>query len=240
MYMWTDDTLQWMMAATRHTPLYSGIVSLFEDIILLESIICDAGCGTGGLSLALAPKVRQVVAVDSDERAIKLLRKEAQAKRIGNLTPICADIFTDKIAEYFDTMIFCRFGKLEEILPTAYRYGSKRIVIIKQRNQRHRFDFQQVEHERHSCDTLLQRLAEARISYELRSGTFESGQPFTSLNDARAFFRTYAKNGGSMELTDAQLQERIIATGDPVFPYHLPAQAELCAVICELQPAREE
>ncbi len=240
MYMWTDDTLQWMMAATRHTPLYSGIASLFEDIILPESIVCDAGCGTGGLSFALAPKVRQVVAVDSDERAIKLLRKETRAKRIGNLTPICADIFTDKVAEYFDIMVFCRFGKLEEILPTAYRYDSKKIVIIKQRNKRHRFDFQQVENERCSCDMLLQQLAEARIPYELRSGTFESGQPFTSLDDARAFFKAYANNGGLMEFTDAQLLERVITMENPVFPYHLPAQAELCAVICELQPAREE
>ncbi len=240
MYMWTDDTLRWMMAATRRTPLYSGIVGLLDGIISSDSIVCDAGCGTGGLSLALAPKVREVIAVDSDKRAVELLTAETRRNGIENLTPVCADIFTDRIASRFDTMVFCRFGGLGEILPTAYRYDSEKLVIIKQKNRRHRFDFQQTENERRSCDMLLKQLGEARIPYQLRCGTFESGQPFTSMDDARAFFRTYEKTDALSELTDAQLQKRLIETRDADFPYYLPAQAEMCAVICELRPAREE
>ncbi len=240
MYMWTDDTLRWMMAATRRTPLYSGIVGLLEGIISSDSIVCDAGCGTGGLSLALAPKVREVIAVDSDRKAVELLTAETRMNGIDNLTPVCADIFTDRIASRFDTMVFCRFGGLGEILPTAYLYDSEKIVIIKQKNRRHRFDFQRTENERRSYDMLIKQLAEARLPYRLRCGTFESGQPFTSMDDARAFFRAYDKTDGLGELTDAQLRKRLVVTEEPDFPYYLPAQAEMCAVICELRPAREE
>ncbi len=239
MYLWSDDTLRWMMTATRHTPLYSGIASLLEDIISSESIVCDAGCGTGGLSLALAPKVRKIVAVDSERRAIDILKDEVRDAHIDNIAPICADIFGDKLAESFDTMIFCRFGRLPEILPTAYRYGCEKIVIIKQKNRKHRFDFQQTANERNSSDALLQQLDEAAIPYESRTGVFESGQPFTSLADARAFFKAYDKSGGQKELSDAQLMERIMPTGKEEFPYHLPAQAEIRAVICDLQPVTD-
>lgn len=50
--------------------------------------ILDFGCGTGLLTEKLAPLVREVVAVDTSENMIDVLRR----KEIGNVTAICVEM----------------------------------------------------------------------------------------------------------------------------------------------------
>ena len=71
--------------------------------------VCDAGCGLGFLSLALAPHVRHVTAADCDAQALSVLKEELAARHIENVTPLCTDIFTDRPAEPYDAMVFCFF-----------------------------------------------------------------------------------------------------------------------------------
>lgn len=241
MYTWTNEKLRWMMNATRYTTLYSDIAMLIEDIISPNTELCDAGCGTGGLSIALSPKVQHITAVDADPRVIEQLQSSIRKLAIDNVTPLCADIFSETpiTVQPFDTMVFCRFGHLPEILSTADRSHCGQVIIIKQKNHRHRFDFQQSQNERNSYNELLQQLDSAGIPYQERIGIVESGQPFTSLEDARAFFAAYDKSGIQQDLSDKQLMERIIPTENQDFPYLLPAQAELGVLTCSLVTAQK-
>jgi predicted TPR repeat methyltransferase len=50
--------------------------------------VLDFGCGTGLLAEKLAPLVREVIAVDTSQKMIDVLRN----KEIQNVTAICADI----------------------------------------------------------------------------------------------------------------------------------------------------
>lgn len=240
MYRWTEEKLRWMMAANRRIPLYQDIISQFNDIIGQDAVVCDAGCGPGGLSLALARYVKEVVAADTDARAIELLERERQRLGLLNITPICADIFSDKIAERFDVMVFCRFGQIKDILPTAYRYDCSHLVVVKQNNRRHRFDFSQMENGRNSFASLLDQISTLDIPFIVREGSFESGQPFTSLDDARRFFAAYDKSGTGGNLSDEALLERLFLVDDAAYPYFLPAKEELGIVICELRPAGKD
>ena len=53
--------------------------------------ILDFGCGTGLLAEKLAPLVGEVIAADTSQNMIDVLRR----KEIGNVTAICTDIIDD-------------------------------------------------------------------------------------------------------------------------------------------------
>lgn len=52
--------------------------------------VCDAGCGPGYFSLRLAPRVRQVFAVEVEARLLQRLLQRVEAEGVRNLTPILA------------------------------------------------------------------------------------------------------------------------------------------------------
>lgn len=59
-----------------------------------ESTLVDLGAGTGGMSLAAAPVVRRVVAVDVSPAMIAVIRERAAAAGAGNLACVQAGFLT--------------------------------------------------------------------------------------------------------------------------------------------------
>lgn len=55
----------------------------------------DYGAGTGLLTLALAPRVRQVLAVDSSRGMLDALAHKLQARQISNVEILCSDFAKD-------------------------------------------------------------------------------------------------------------------------------------------------
>lgn len=50
--------------------------------------LLDVGCGTGAIALALAPRLRQVYALDYSQGMLDVLMRKAHAAGIRNITPI--------------------------------------------------------------------------------------------------------------------------------------------------------
>lgn len=48
----------------------------------------DVGCGPGRYALALAPRVREVVAVDPSKEMLKHLRRQSRGLGIDNIRPV--------------------------------------------------------------------------------------------------------------------------------------------------------
>ena len=53
-----------------------------------RSTVLDVGAGPGRFSVALAPHVRQVVAVDSSDAMLRLLRRRARSLRLANVRTV--------------------------------------------------------------------------------------------------------------------------------------------------------
>ncbi len=81
----------------RRVQLAVDIFSAIENQIPLSAGLTalDYGCGTGLLTLALAPRVRHVVAVDSSPGMLEVLSQKALAEGVGNVEPLQADFSRD-------------------------------------------------------------------------------------------------------------------------------------------------
>lgn len=59
-----------------------------------DSVVVDIGCGTGGLSLALAPLCRHIYAVDISGQMLARLQQKTAAAGMTNITPCHAGFLT--------------------------------------------------------------------------------------------------------------------------------------------------
>lgn len=82
MSMWRPDMVRFMRDAATHSDYNARLRDMMLPYLHPQDSICDAGCGLGYLSLALAPYVRQITAIDQSESAIAVLRENCTAQRI--------------------------------------------------------------------------------------------------------------------------------------------------------------
>lgn len=91
-YGWDDRVEVWEEVATSSAfvAMRDRIVELAEP--RLEDRVVDLGAGTGLLALALAPRVKELVAVDISERMLERLDDAAAADGVHNIEPLVADL----------------------------------------------------------------------------------------------------------------------------------------------------
>lgn len=218
MFRWTDDRIRFMADAAGETDFHRRLAAELLPYLTPEDAVCDAGCGLGHLSLALSPYVRTVTAVEREQRALAVLERELALRHIKNVHPCCEDVFVHRPEKPYDAMVFCFFGSIEEILAAAARCCRGTVLAVVRNDARHRFSGKSRGPGRHSYDTACRILTEKGISFTTRTASFAFDQPFRSLEAARRFFELY---GGSEDW-----RSRLVETGDPEFPWHLPSRRE--------------
>lgn len=94
-----DDRAQTWDEQPRRVQLAHDIFAALERQIPLQRdwTALDYGCGTGLLTLALAPRVRRVAAVDSSRGMLDVLAKKAAAAGVSNVEPLLADFSNDPL-----------------------------------------------------------------------------------------------------------------------------------------------
>lgn len=92
---------------------------LFFELLELNKIdkVLEIGCGTGRLSLKVAPKVRSFTGIDISEKTIE---KAKEHLRFDNISLICADfleyIFNEKYDLVFSSLTFMHIKEKSEAI----------------------------------------------------------------------------------------------------------------------------
>lgn len=225
-YQWGSERIRFMTDACEYGQYHHHLAQLLGPHLEGAERVCDVGCGLGYLSLELAKFVPHVTAVEIDEEAIRVLRKNCTAKGIDNVTALCSDAFSMGEKQQFDCMIFCVFGSMEEVLSIGKKHCCGDILMITRNEKHHRFSSEQdaLRDRKYSFENYCYELRQRSIPFEAREFTLEFGQPFRSLEDAAAFYELYSKSG---DISQAELMERLEKTNRQDFPYYLPKKSNL-------------
>ena len=222
MFHWTDDMIRFMADAAGRTDFHQRLAAELLPWLHPDDAVCDAGCGLGYLSLALAPHVRHITAAERDAAALAVLERELALRHIENVYPCCEDVFAHRPEKPYDAMVFCFFGSMDEILSVAAAQCRGTVIAVKRDQTDHRFTVtKQPLGGTHGVDAACRRMAELGIPYELKRTAFRFDQPFRSWEDARRFFEIYRRRDDASLITDELLRQRLEATGDGEFPWRL-------------------
>ena len=236
--LWTPDMVRFMADAIRVNGSCAAMAAALSQVLPPGARVCDAGCGLGGLSLALAPYCGAVVAADLSAEAIRHL--EAQPLP-PNVEPRRCDVLADTPEEPYDAMVFCFFGRTDEILSAARRQCTGTVAVLKRCGRDHRFS-RGKDHPRQGFEELCRALKERGIPYQSRVLELDMGQPFRSLEDAAVFFRTHSRDDPA-ELTPEALQSRLQRRDDPEFPWYFPVNEPIGLLwfqACEIPDKEKE
>jgi ubiquinone/menaquinone biosynthesis C-methylase UbiE len=91
-YRWDERVEAWekVAASDAFLEIRDRIVELADP--RRDDLCVDLGAGTGLLTLALAPRVQELVAVDISERMLERLDDTAAADGVDNVEPLVADL----------------------------------------------------------------------------------------------------------------------------------------------------
>ena len=225
MFEWKPDMVRFMRCASEHTDFYTTLAGWMLPHIAPNASVCDAGCGLGYLSLALAPHVRLVTAVDVNGDALQVLRENCARRGIANIRVVQGDMDAYD-GEPFDAMIFCLYGQGGEVLALSKRLCRGTVCVVKRNEPFHRFSVGKHRKEHGGADVRAALEAQG-IPHTVQPFTLALDQPFCSLDDAKRFYALYGKDEDPAAITEAFLLERLRLTGRKDFPYVLPSARKL-------------
>jgi len=224
MQRWGEDALRFMCDASQYGTFYTELTNELLPYLPKNGHACDAGCGLGYLSQALAKHCAQVTAIDVAQAPLTSLSLRCEE---SNLHIQCENIF--EIDDMFDAMIFCYFGKTEEILRLAKKLCRGRAIVIKRDCSEHTFSLGEVQRKRHSVENIQQALSNRDVPFVEKQLRIEMGQPFRSFEDAMRFFELYNKS--DQAVTAELVKKRLITTDNEEFPYYLPSVRKMEMIV---------
>ena len=232
MQNWSPDAIRFMQDAASHSKYHRRLAARIAPHLPPHASVCDAGCGLGDLSVALAPLCGHVTAVDRAPAPIAALRAR---KLPENMQVLCADIFT--LEQRFDAMVFCYFGRIEEILRLSSRLCRETVAVVKRCERVSLFSMRPTPSEHRVAAEAEALLRERGIAFHSEPLTLELGQPFRSLDDAERFFALYDRSGTPPDRDE--IAERLQQTDDAQFPLYLPAIRRMELLILRADAIRE-
>ena len=227
MFQWNEEMVRFMRTASEYGDYHRRLVQRMRPALHSADHICDAGCGLGYLSLALAPYVRRVTAADRSEAALDVLRQNCAARGIRNIDILSGELQPVPLAAPYDAMVFCFFGRMEEIAAVAKAQCRGTVFVFKKNYTSHRFSVGEHPAGWDSFRAGADWLTERGVPFEAETLEPEMGQPFRSMEEARQFFRLYSRDADKAAITDEFLRGRLAETGREDFPLYLPHKRQV-------------
>ena len=92
---------QWDKKKGR-TELAAAVVTHVKPLVHSHMVAMEYGCGTGLVGLALAPLVKELVAIDTSEGMLDILKHKIAAASLDNVTPLDIDLTQTSMDRQFD------------------------------------------------------------------------------------------------------------------------------------------
>ena len=223
MLIWTQDTVRFQKDAAEYGRYPQALASHIAAFLPPNATVCDAGCGLGYLSRALAPFCRHITAIDSSTLALSVLR----GKTPSNVTVCEGDLFTLPDTQHYDAMIFCFFGDMEETLLLAKKHCRGKVIVVKRGWSHHRFSLGHEPLQRYTSDETELFLRTRGIPFMREDLTLDLGQPLRSKEDAVRFFELYSHGGEQSVISFENIESKLERTESSVFPYYYPQEKPL-------------
>ena len=220
---WSEEVIAYMHDAMEQSDYYARIAARIAPHLDASCHLCDAGCGMGGLSLALAPSCGHITAIDQNPLVTEYLRLRAGE----NIEVLCTDMAAHQPREKYDAMAFCLFGSMEETLQLARKLCRGDVFLVKRDYERHRFSAGDIKLGRFTANYAENYLQERNIPFTAERFRASFDQPFRSLAAAERFFTLYNRSE-TAAFTPEEIAAKLVETGDAAFPYVLPNDKQLC------------
>lgn len=233
MQLWREDMVRFMRDASEYGTYNQDLAKQLSPYLNKEMHICDAGCGLGYLSLALAPYVGRVSGVERNPDAAAVLAENCEKRNVENVVSRCGPIEDLMPETPYDAMVFCFFGGIDEILDLAKRQCRGRVFIITRNYTTHRFSVGSHRTGVYGYYSSHEMLTKLGIPFEETTMELEFGQPFRCFEDARRFYETYSKDQDKAVITDAFLREKLVENREGEFPYYMPHRRQLALLTFE-------
>ena len=224
---WHKDMIRFMTDASEYGDYYRQLTEKMQPWLTSDMHICDAGSGLGYLSLALAPYVRQVTAVEKHPDAAAVLSNNCQRLSIPNVISRCGSIDEVLPAEKYDAMVFCFFGGIRHTLELAKQQCRGDVFVFTRNYRNHRFSAGNLPTGWDGYPEFKNLLEELAIPFHQQTLAPEFGQPFRNLRDARRFFELYSKDQETSMVTEEFLRNKLVETGREDFPWYSPHQRQI-------------
>ena len=233
MQLWEKDMVRFMKDASEYGSYNQELAKRIAPYINKETHVCDAGCGLGYLSLALAPYAGKVTGVERHPDAAGVLAENSRRLGLDNVVSRCGAIQEVRPETPYDAMVFCFFGGIDEILEVSKEQCRGRVFIITRNYTTHRFSVGEHSTGTYGRRTSHDRLEKLGIPFEETTLNLEFGQPFRCFEDARRFYETYSKDADKAVITDEFLREKLVVPEDGQYPYYMPHRRELAILTFE-------
>ncbi len=96
-------------------------LALLDAEDLKDKVVLDVGCGTGRLTLLLAPRCRRVIGIDRDERAIREATERAAAAGLANAEFRVVDVEAIEYDRFAPQLIAAHLCMSDAIIASAGR-----------------------------------------------------------------------------------------------------------------------
>ena len=233
MQLWEDDMIRFMRDASEYGNYNQILAKMLSPHLDEHTHICDAGCGLGYLSLALAPYAGKVTGAERNPNAAAVLVENCAKLGIGNVVSQCGPIEELAPELPYDAMVFCFFGGIDEILRISKAQCRGKVFIITRNYTTHRFSVGSHRTGTYGYRTSHDTLQALGIPFTEETMELEFGQPFRCFEDARRFYETYSKDSNKAVITDEFLRDKLVADPEGEYPYYMPHKRKLALLTFE-------
>ena len=221
-FTWNKNEIRWLLDAGSYTGFHKALAQIVVPHLEADGTLCDLGCGLGRLDLELSAHVRELTAIDINENATGVLRRDVEMLGIDNLRVRVGD--TLSLTEVFDIVLMSFFGwtDMSDYLKLCRK---KLIRIVSTENKSGLYPENHRCKEKVTIPVVHEELVTKGVEYKLELHSAEFGQPLVSWEEAVSFVRKNAPEATAEEI-GGFLNARLERTGREDFPFYLPNQKE--------------